>query len=192
MKMSITSNRGEFARGLGRLATKEMPFASVIALNDVAFKVREKEIAGLSEHLDRPTPFTKRAFLVRKARKNKLVAFVYTKDIQGRYLSTLARGGTETTKHAVPGEQMRLNKYGNLARTATKRKRTFLLKTRSGLVGVWQRVGRGKSSTIRMVAHFNRPRSYKKGTFPFTSLANKAARSNFKRAMRRGMEIATR
>ena len=54
---------------LRKAAKKQLPFATAVALTKTAKHLAEVERRSLSKHLDRPTPFTKKAFAIKPARK---------------------------------------------------------------------------------------------------------------------------
>jgi hypothetical protein len=173
-----------------RRAEKQSRFATAAALTKTAWQVKDAEVDALVKYLDRPTPFTKRAFRVQRATKQRMMAMVYAAPIQDEYLSTQVFGGQ--TKGHVPGKRQKLNAYGNLPRRATKRKNTFSA-TINGVSGVWQRVGRGKNKKIVLVAHFPNTRRYK-ARLPFYRIARsmvvKRFPGNFDRSFRKAMRTA--
>lgn len=123
MRMSIESNIRAVERDLSDAARNQVPFATSLALNEMAKEVQEVETARLEKVLDRPTPFTKRAYAMRRSTKRRLEARVFVKTIQARYLEAQEEGGTRTPKRralVVPAG-IRKNKYGNIARGAVKR-----------------------------------------------------------------------
>ena len=107
---------------LGRLrgnAREQIPYATARALTMTAREVATAETAALSEHLDRPTPFTQRAIGTASASKGNLAARVFVKDIQAAYLSLQVTGGIRLPKRralVLPGSGQRVNQYGNLPR----------------------------------------------------------------------------
>lgn len=169
---------------------KQSRFANAVALTKTAWQVKSEEVKALSGFLKSPTPFTKKAYRVRKATKAKLVASVYAAPIQEKYLRHQVYGGQ--SKGHVPGKQQKLNAYGNLPRRATKRKKTFS-KTINGTKGVWQNKGKGKNRQIVLVAHFPSSRSYAK-RLPFFRVAHTVVGRNFKKnysvAFRNAMRTA--
>jgi len=171
-----------------RKIEKQSKYATAVALTKTAWSVKADEVKALDNHLNKPTPFTKRAYRVQRATKRRLVSSVYAAPIQDKYLQHQVHGGT--SKGHVPGKRQKLNAYGNLPRRATKRKNTFSA-TIKGVSGVWQRKGRGKSKKVILVAHFPSSRSYSK-RLPFYRVARGTVdkrfpnhyRNEFKKAMR--------
>ena len=94
---------------------KQLPFATSVALNNVAFDARKAINAGTKGAFHVPVKFTQTAFLVQKSKKRTLAAFVYAQDKKGkdraRYLRFGIAGGTRPQKgldryfaNAVPND----------------------------------------------------------------------------------------
>ena len=94
---------------------KQLPFATSVALNNVAFDARKSINAGTRSAFQVPVKFTQTAFLVQKSKKKSLIAFVYAQDKTGkdraRYLRFGIEGGSRPQKgmeayfeNAVPND----------------------------------------------------------------------------------------
>ena len=94
---------------------KQLPFATSVALNNVAFDARKAINAGTKGAFHVPVKFTQSAFLVQKSKKKSLAAFVYAQDKAGkdraRYLRFGIQGGSRPQKgldvyfeNAVPND----------------------------------------------------------------------------------------
>lgn len=57
MKLSIKTNAKTFEQSLKHKADKQIPYAGMAALNNVAFKIRAAEQEAMDKHLANPTPF---------------------------------------------------------------------------------------------------------------------------------------
>jgi hypothetical protein len=171
-----------------RKVEKQSRFANAKALTQTAWQVKDEEVKALSTYLKSPTPFTKRAYRVKRATKAKPVAAVYAAPIQEKYLRHQVFSGT--SKGQVPGKQQKLNAYGNLPRRATKRKRTFNA-TINGIRGTWQNVGKGKNRKLVLVAHFPTSRKYSK-RLPFFRVARETVSRRFKGNYRKAFKQAMR
>jgi hypothetical protein len=81
---------------------KQLPFATSVALNNVAFDARKSINEGTKGAFHKPVKFTQNAFLVQKSKKKSLAAFVYAQDKAGkdraRYLRFGIAGGTRPQK----------------------------------------------------------------------------------------------
>ena len=81
---------------------KQLPFATSVALNNVAFDARKAINAGTKGAFHVPVKFTQNAFLVKKSKKRSLAAFVYAQDKAGkdraRYLRFGIQGGSRPQK----------------------------------------------------------------------------------------------
>jgi hypothetical protein len=122
---------------------KKLKDAVIKSANEVAEKVKVKEDSAISSNLDRPTPFTKKAILVRKAYSGRMTAIVQVKDIQADYLSFVIKGQPSSQIKPLVFQKFR-NKYGNAPRNLTgktiTRKDLILKKNSKGrtdIVGTW-------------------------------------------------------
>lgn len=109
-------------------------FAVVHALTLTAKDIQADETAALSESLDRPTPFTLRAYGVDAATMAAPSARVYMRPLQSRYLQWQIEGGARSfkgfelkiggktiTAYAIPGEDIKLDNFGNVSRADINR-----------------------------------------------------------------------
>ena len=113
----------DLQRGLTRLQTEQIPYATALALTDIAGRIAWSEQLQLSKTFDNPTPFTRKAFGVRPARKSSLTATVFAKDRQAAYLEPYTFGGKQvlfSKKAILTPADINLNAYGNLPRGKLK------------------------------------------------------------------------
>lgn len=128
---------GLFRQALTDLERRQLPFATMQAINSTAFEVRQRWGEVMPRVFDRPTPLTTKAVLYRKATKSNLTAEIFIRDeaFKGtppaKYLQAQVFGGNRGTKafekrlqsagflpvgwFAVPGKGAQLDAYGNLA-----------------------------------------------------------------------------
>jgi len=183
-----------------RKIEKQSRFANARALTETAKEVKEEEVKALIKYLDRPTPFTKKAYRVKFATKAKPVAAVYAATIQDRYLTYAVYGGTRFPKGQaipIPVGQKR-NKFGSMPRTAMstlfKNPKVF-----SGIPhgrktpGIYKRMGRKGRKNLRLMVKYQRVARYSK-RLPFFSIAravvNRRFKHNFHKAFRAAMRTA--
>ncbi len=123
MRMSLQSNLRDVERDLSDVGRRQLPFAASVALNNTAGDVHKNETRRLSKVFDRPTPFTRKAYAIRRSTKRRLEARVFVKPIQARYLKKQEEGGTRQAprRAIVVPQKVRVNKYGNLPKGAVKR-----------------------------------------------------------------------
>lgn len=186
----------EFEKSLDNLAKKQMPFAASKAMNDTANDVKRALEAQLPKKLDRPTPFSQRAFGIKRSSKRKLTVSIFIKDIQAEYLKYMVEGGTrypKRTAHAVP-VNLRTNKYGNIAGNRGGKKIAALLAkpntfegTIKGVRGIWQR---NRGGVKLLIAY--EPKAEYEPRFPFYKIARGVIRNNFHRNLKRAFEMAMR
>ncbi len=117
MRINITHNIGQVAAQMG-VASKQVAYATAVALTKTAAKVRDAMPAALDKTFDRPTPFTRNGTYLVAARRDNLTAEVNFKDIQAKYLRLQADGGAYQPKAGgirLPGNIV-LNAFGNIPR----------------------------------------------------------------------------
>lgn len=155
----------EYARSLGTLAEKQLPFAAATALNELAVDGKADVERGIKRNFDEPTRFTKNSVAVLYAKKNQLHSTVLIKDQQAKYLGITETGGTRKPGDYATGRKavlepadIKLNRYGNLPKRRLKslqnRKDVFTGPVRfkqSGktVAGVWQRPKRSRKFARR-------------------------------------------
>lgn len=148
IRLSVRHDFIRFRDTLTDFQRTQLPFAAANALTAAAREVAKGQTDALDTALDKPTPFTKRAFGAIPARKNNLEAMIFAKDIQAAYLKLPETGGTRApVKQAiVVPDKIRRNQYGNIPKGALARakaqKRVFI-GTIGKRSGIWERLGRG-------------------------------------------------
>lgn len=195
MDFKITGNIKEVERGLNDVARRQIPFATALAINEVLTEIRRNWEKRLRRALDRPTPFTMKAFGIRRATKRSLTGMVFTKDIQAGYLNWLEEGGERQPKRRailVPVRQ-RLNKYGNMPRGAVGRTlaspKTFSGAPKGRPAGIYQRTGKGKTAGLKLLVHYADGAIYKP-RLKLVAGAAKTATARLPGAMLRAMRKA--
>lgn len=190
-------------RAMIALKAEQVPFATALALNDLAAGVRGAETDAVKSTFESPTPFTERAFRIEPATKRDPVAIVAIKDIQAAYLRPYVEGGKRwlgTKKGMLKPVNVGVNRYGNLTRgklASLKAKSSVTIgaiKTRKGetINGVWQR---GKKRELSLLIRFEDTTEAPK-RLPFEAVARSYVREHaaaaFDRALRRANETRRR
>jgi hypothetical protein len=131
MRFSVQNDLDRLSRRLTNIQKEQIPFATSMALNNVAADVANAITAQMDRYLDNPTPFTQKAYQSRfntfkgdRATKRKLYADIIPGQIQAEYLKFQIEGGIRTPKQSaifVPTQLAPKNKYGNLSRGNRKR-----------------------------------------------------------------------
>jgi hypothetical protein len=104
MALSITVDTTglEEAAKRSSVLAKQLPFATSVALNDVAFKARTSLNGATRQYFQSPVKFTQSAFLVQKSKKADLTAYVFANNDPGRnrarYLRYGIQGGPRVAK----------------------------------------------------------------------------------------------
>lgn len=127
-------------RNMGGLS-RQMPFITAKALNDVAFKIQSAELREITDKVDRVKPWTVRQMRVKRATKQDISVIIGSQESMLGFEGALDRtlyphvfGGKRNTKKAeralsklglmpkgwvaVPGDNSLLDQYGNLPRAA--------------------------------------------------------------------------
>lgn len=127
-----------FIQGLDVLALQQLPYATMQALNDTMFQVREAWRDEMLRVFDRPTPFVLNSVLYKKATRTNLVAEVSIRESGGKGVAPVkpllaeAYGGVRRAKaseillstagvisnneYIVPAKGFKLDAFGNVAR----------------------------------------------------------------------------
>lgn len=164
MRMDIRSNIADLERDLSDVARKQLPFAIARAINLTLKDMRDGAVRNLIDKLDNPTAFTRNAFAMQWANKGTLSGALYAKPVQAAYLLRQEVGGERQPEGAaailIPVGQ-RVNAHGNMARGAARkamaRQGVFSGAPggrAAGRAGIWQRVGKGKARTIRLLVAY--------------------------------------
>jgi hypothetical protein len=135
----ITHNAANVAKQLDLAASKQIPFATALALTRSAQRIQQNEKTVMRSRLDRPTPFTMNSLFVKSATKTRLEARVWFKDYAakgstaGQYLqpqvmggqrrqkrferALVARGYMKSSQYVVPAKSAPTDAYGNVPRS---------------------------------------------------------------------------
>jgi hypothetical protein len=183
---NIKGDLKNITKHLKRSQKKLLPQASAKAINKTLFQIMDAEKAQLLTKLDRPNPFTLKAFKINMARVNTLHGDIHIQPNRWKYLKFAVDGGTRTGRLPVPIKaNAKLNKYGNIP----GRGRARLVKGKkqfqaviNGVDGIWEKTGGKKNPGLKLVVVFKRSLNYQK-IFPFYKIADKLARNMFQRNM---------
>ncbi|GHE03750.1 hypothetical protein U879_05690 [Defluviimonas sp. 20V17] len=121
--MPIRHNIADLERGLSDMARRQIPFAVSVAINRTLGDVKKNAEKRLRRAFGNPTPFTLRAFRMKRSSKRRLSGAVYAQKTQAEYLRFAEEGGNRKPRGraiVVPVRQ-RVNKYGNLPRRTASR-----------------------------------------------------------------------
>ena len=215
MRLDIRDNIQEVTKWTTDVQKKQIPFATMLALNDTAFALHKSYKAQTKQKFDNPTNFTQKGFRVQKAKKTELIAVVYVEEKRQDYMKLQVDGGTRTPKRSsivVPNDKNVTNiaQYpsGNITKGAlnqirrNKKKYFFgVPKGGQGTEGIWERYGRESSGTsagmrIRQVAKLTKYAKYK-ALYPFETIGRGVAfsrkngfDSNFAKRLRYALKTA--
>lgn len=82
--ISVRSNIKEISRKLSGVATKQLKYATALALTELGKEVQADETDNIAHTFKKPKAFTKNAVGMRGARKDDLTAIVFVKPIAAR------------------------------------------------------------------------------------------------------------
>jgi len=171
--VNIKTNQKEILKKLGRKAKRHIPEATKWGINNTSKKLQKAYQVQSNKYLDSPTRFTTNAFAIGFATAKKLSGFVVVKDIQAKYLRWAFEGGTSTPskKIAVPTENRKLNKFGNIPgkRQGVVKGKQVIRQTKRG-AGVWS--APTKKTPAKLLIAFKTSINYRK-TFPFYKIGKK-------------------
>ena len=188
MNLNINADLKPLLKNLNKSDIK-VKFAIKDGIDSTLDLVKKAEIHQLKKDIDRPTPFTQNAFVVKKTRFND-VGFegkVFTKPIQEKYLMTQVYGGVVQAKRSyigVPTKKADLNAYGNLKgrRSGLVKRRTDFIANVNNIRGVYRRVGKGENQKLDLIVGFERSVNYSK-RFKFFEAGNRVVRNHLKKRL---------
>jgi hypothetical protein len=183
--VSVRHDFIRLSRTLDNFSRKQLPFAAARALTAIARDAGDDVTRGLSEDLDRPTPFTKKAVGIVPARKTDLRAVVLIKDRPSQYLGYQIRGGQREPKGKalVTPAGIRLNEFGNIPRhglTRAKASKDTFVGAVKGVGGFWQRT---KGGGLKLLAAFI-PQATYKPILSFEARVERVVRAEFPKRLR--------
>jgi hypothetical protein len=198
MQISVKDNIKEVTKSLNNIQKKQIPYATATALTFTAKDGSAYANKATVKFIDRPNPFTKKAFRYIKATKQLLTSVILAKDLQDKYLTYIVEGGTRNKKtgkpYPVSASKGLLDAYGNFGkgysriRSAKKKKNRFIANIR-GTQGLWERLDNNK---LKLLAGFEqRNVSYKK-SFPIYELLTRFVQREFTRKFTRSLSNALR
>lgn len=188
LDFNVKADIKEVTRYLDNVQRKQVPFALARALTQTAWDTSKAEAAELDRIFDRPTPFTKRAFTVRKATKTSPTATILLKPKQADYLHYQITGGLRLPeRRAIPiPVKARTNRYGNRSRglidRLLRREDTFSGQPKGqpeANEGIYQRprrIKRGKAGQLRLMIGYRKRAAYRPLWQFHKNLARHAAR----------------
>lgn len=200
--LSVQADLKPLTRSLDDLQKKQLPFATALALTDVAKTAQAHVKAELPSIFDKPTPFTMNSIGIKAARKSNLEAVVFVKEKQAEYLKIQETGGQGQPKKQafVIPKGIGTNQYGNMPKGAfgrAKAKPGSFVGNVHGVGGLFFRGKPRKGSTdkpkLRLLAMFTKQAEYKP-RFGFkqrvTTVVQKALPGAFEAAMGKAMASA--
>lgn len=136
---TVKAQFDDIKRQLSDVYKKHIPFATSLAINRTAQKVKIAQEKEIRDVFDRPTRFTENSVFIKPSNKNNLTAKVWLKDqaVKGtpaaKYLAAQITGGERRLKgyevllrsvgvlpdgyFTVPGAAAQMDGYGNIKRS---------------------------------------------------------------------------
>ena len=206
LNLSITSNIRDQIRQVSAEHKRQVAFALVKTVNELAKIAQEEEKKGLVSFFDNPTPFTVNSVAIKYAKKGNPTATIYIRPIAARYIAPYEYGGKQFLG-SKPADlvpiSVNANQFGNLPRNTIKkylnRKDVFLGKVGS-TYGLWQRptvqtgkrkVGKTANTTgkLKLLVSFHDPVNTQK-RLNFGARANAVVTRNIKSVFERQLAAA--
>lgn len=191
MDPSLKRDIDQVTKQLKGFEKKQIPFATSVALNQVAKFGQRRAQRRMRTDLNRPTPFTIRGIRTKRSTKSNLYAEVFIQEIQAEYLKFAIKGGSRKPKGraVVVPVNLKLNKYGNIPRRKIKslltRDDVFVIRNSSN-AGIYQRTRSGK---LKMLVAFESTASYER-RWPFEDIVIREVKSTIGSAMRTALNRA--
>jgi hypothetical protein len=190
MQIRVDFDVDRLTKSLTNAQRQQVPFATSVALNEVGKDVSRAVTVQMDRYLEKPTPFTRRAYELgknfKRATKRNLVAILDPKEIQGEYLKFQIEGGRRLPDQKVilvPTKLAPKNQYGNLSRANRKRAvqgggKYFSAGDREGKTpGIYVRRARGR---VEPFAFYVDEAKYK-AIFPIQKIAAGVVKNMFPR-----------
>ena len=199
--INIKSNIDEVIKQISIAKKEQIPYAISLAVNETAQDIATEVTEQMPRFIDRPTPFTLKAYLSasgkwkgKRANKRDLTAIIQAGEIQAEYLAFQVYGGTRKPKKTailVPTLKAPKNQYGNLSRANLKKyaepsgKLFHAGKKENKEPGVY----RNNRRTIEMLAAYELETQYE-ARFPIHKIAEAKARQVIERNVYRSIQKA--
>lgn len=198
--ISVDTDIRAAQRMLKRVGERNIPLAIAQSLTGTAKHLQKVHKRSLRKYLDKPTPFTEKAFGLNMAKwkdfkRGTMYARVFVYPIQSRYLEYQVFGGRRTSsrtssKIVVPGLSTKLNKYGNLTRTYLRtqsaRSDTHVAKI-NGVNGLWKTM---KSGRLKLLVMFTDDAQYKSNRWPFFKISKRVVDRELPRQLNKAVRRA--
>lgn len=114
--ISVKSDLDRLVDWSHRLVNDQLDYATAVALTRTARDASDELGKATNQYIDKPTPFTQRAWTSTRATKGTLVASVRAKDVQARYLQWQVFGGARSPARKAQKlpTAIKLNEFGNI------------------------------------------------------------------------------
>ncbi|GGJ14076.1 hypothetical protein [Neoroseomonas lacus] len=161
LTMSFAAEFRRLEMTLGNFGRTQLPIAAATALTRTAELGRDHVKSGMPHTFDRPTPFSVNGISIVPARKTRLEARIFVKDVQAEYLRLQELSGMRQPKKRalITPAAIALNQYGNITRrglASAKRKKSTFVGTVKGIGGFWERDE--EAGTVKLLARFDGPK----------------------------------
>lgn len=194
MRISVNVELERVVKSLQGFQRDQLPFAMAKTLTDTAREVKDKLTEALPRQLDKPTPFTMRAFGFTPATKQSLEATVFIRPDQFKYLQFQIDGGVRRSQKRaiVIPKDVALNEFGNMPRREIKKmlaKKAVFSGTVDGVPGIYMRKKFGHGVGLKLLAAYADQVKYRK-RFPFYEIARNTIPKSFEKNFKLAYENA--
>ena len=199
MRIDVDTNAAEVARSLRFLFREQVPFATSLAINNTAKGIQAEQREGMKSRFTIRRAYVLQGVKISKFSTKRDLEAIVEIDPTRDFLFKFEEGGTvrpRGTRLAVPDE-VRRGKTGVVSRVMRPRRleferwgsgpkaevhrgkrRTFMIRRPGGTGGIFQRVGRRKSTKLRMLFSFT-PQAEVDPTLEFELTAQTVFESTF-------------
>jgi len=193
MQFKIKNNIKDVTKGLNKMQKKQIPFATVVSINQTLFGLRKEMAKQTIKKLDRPTKATQSGFIFTKAKKANLIGTLFLKSFVEDYLRFQIDGGVRSSSKffVAPTRNSKLNKFGNIVgkKSGLIKKSTQFFSTINGVAGIYERTNKGNK--IKLIHALIKSATYK-AKFPFYKIADGFAKSHFQKNFVKALQKALR
>lgn len=194
MEIDIKGDMRAARRNLKNTQRRQIPFATMTAINQTLFDIRAYEMSKMRIDLHEPTDQVVKSVRVEKANKRTLTGRVYFADWAEGFMRLQIEGGTRRPRGKVEAlpRDIKLNVRGNIPGRRTGKIGKLLRRAdtfegrRGNIVGIWQRTRRG----LKLLLEYqNRDLRYA-AIYPFYRYADIEARRRWPRNFQRALQFA--
>jgi len=199
--VAVVSIKGDFkkaGRYLDKMHRRQIPFATSLAINRTANRIKAFEKRRIKVDIEFPTSPVVNSIRVKPSTKRNLVGKVFIIPAIASFMRYAIEGGTRGPRGSVEfiPVNLRLNRQGNIPGRRTGKvgklidKPNTFVATINGTTGLWQRGrGRRRNKELKLIGFYGNRTRYSK-RFPFYRYAQRTTNSHWKREFNKAIARA--